>query len=284
MSELAYLNGVFSPIDEAKVSIEDRGFQFGDSIYEVIVSYEGKLFQPKEHLQRMKRSAEAIKLKYDFENQPLEPIIEEGIRRSELNDAMVYIQITRGVAPRNHTIPSKSVPTVVMTFKPRLVTPEDVRQRGIKMVTVTDTRWAKCYIKAVILLPNVLAKYEAAQRGCDDAIFVTADGEVRECTSANIFIAKNNQLIFPQRDESILHGITQNFLLNCAQSINVETKEQRITVEELFDADEVFMSNTTVEVLGITTIDGKPINAGNVGPLTKRIYEAFVTLSRSGQI
>lgn len=284
MPELAYINGVFCPIDEARVSIEDRGFQFGDSIYEVIVSYAGQLFQPSEHLQRMKCSAEAIKLEYDFENQPLEPIIEEGIRRSELNDVMVYIQITRGVASRNHAIPSKYIPTVVMTFKPRLVTPEKVRQRGIKMATVTDTRWSKCYIKAVILLPNVLAKYEAAQRGCDDAIFVTADGEVRECTSANIFIAKNNQLIFPPRNESILRGITQNFLLNCAHSIHVETTERRIPVTELFDADEVFMSNTAVEVLGITTIDDKPINTGKVGPLTKRIYEAFLTRSRGGQI
>ena len=276
MPELAYINGVYCAIEDAKVSIEDRGFQFGDSIYEVIFSYDGKPFLLDAHLQRFQRSADAIKLNYDFKNQPLEPIIEEGIRRSEFSDAMVYIQITRGVAARNHVIPQNIAPTVVMTFKPRPVVPEVIREKGVKMATVTDQRWANCYIKAVILLPNVLARFEAMERGCYDAILVAPDGEVRECTSANIFMVKNNTLYFPIRNESILRGVTQNFLLDCARSIRVECAEQRIGVDELYEADEVFMSSTAAEALGITHIDDKSIGDGCVGPITRRIYEAFV--------
>lgn len=276
MPELAYINGVYCAIEDAKVSIEDRGFQFGDSIYEVIVTYDGTPFLLNEHLERLKRSVAGIKLIYDFKNQPLEPIIEEGLRRSEFSDAMVYIQITRGVAPRNHIIPQNITPTVVMTFKERPVVPEDMRQNGVKMATITDERWANCFIKAVILLPNTLARYEAMQRGCHDAILVTPEGEVRECTSANIFIARNNTLYFPMRNEAILRGVTQNFLLNCAESINIECKEQRISVDEMFGADEVLMSSTAVEALGITTIDDMPIGDGHVGPITQRIYQAFV--------
>ncbi len=276
MPELAYINGVYCAIEDAKVSIEDRGFQFGDSIYEVIVTYNGKPFLLDEHLQRCKRSVAGIKLNYDFKTQPLEPIIEEGLRRSEFSDAMVYIQITRGVAPRNHVIPQNITPTVVMTFKERPVVPEETRQNGVKMATVTDQRWANCFIKAVILLPNTLARYEAMEKGCHDAILVTPEGEVRECTSANIFIVKNNTLYFPPRNESILRGVTQNFLLNCAHSINIEYVEQRISLDDLFGADEVFLSSTAAEALSITTIDDCTIGDGNVGPLTQRIYESFL--------
>ena len=130
MGELAYVNGVFGPIAEAKVSIEDRGFQFGDGIYEVIVAYDGRLFLVEQHMRRLRRSAAGIALDYDFEARPLEPIIAEGLRRSELRDALVYIQITRGVAPRSHTIPSGLTPTVVMTFKPLPRLPGEARRRG----------------------------------------------------------------------------------------------------------------------------------------------------------
>lgn len=276
MGELAYVNGVFGPIAEAKVSIEDRGFQFGDGIYEVIAAYKGKLFLVERHMSRLRRSAAGIGLEYDFEGRALEPIIADGLRRSELGDAMVYIQITRGVAPRSHAIPKGLTPTVVMTFKPLPRLPDGLRERGANVITTVDTRWANCYIKAITLLPNILTKNEALRRGYDDAIFVTADGEVRECTAANVFLVKTGDLFFPVRNESILRGVTQGFLIECAQAIGIGVRESTIPVESLRRADEVFMSGTAAEVLAITSIDDRPVGDGRVGPITQRLYEEFL--------
>ncbi len=282
MGELAYVNGVFGPIAEAKVSIEDRGFQFGDGIYEVIVAYDGRLFLVEQHMRRLRRSAAGIALDYDFEAHPLEPIIAEGLRRSELRDALIYIQITRGAAPRSHTIPAGLTPTVVMTFKPLPRLPDDLRERGARVITMPDIRWANCYIKAITLLPNVLAKNETLRKGYDDAIFVTADGEVRECTSANIFLVSGGSLLIPPRNESILHGVTQGYLIELASSIRLNVREEVIHLELLRRADEVFMSGTAAEVLAITSIDDRPVSNGRVGPVTRRLYDEFLSRTRSG--
>jgi len=282
MGELAYVNGVFGPIAEAKVSIEDRGFQFGDGIYEVIVAYDGRLFLVEQHMRRLRRSAAGIALDYDFEARPLEPIIAEGLRRSELRDALIYIQITRGAAPRSHTIPAGLTPTVVMTFKrlPRL--PDELRERGARVITMPDIRWANCYIKAITLLPNVLAKNEALRRGYDDAIFVTTEGEVRECTSANIFLVSDGRLLIPPRNESILHGVTQGYLIELASSVRLNVREEVIHLELLLRASEVFMSGTAAEVLAITSIDDRPVGNGRVGSVTQRLYDEFLSRTRSG--
>ncbi len=275
MTELAYVNGVFQPIAEATVSIEDRSYQFGDGVYEVMVSYDGRLFLPEDHLQRLRRSAAGIRLNYDFDGRPLEPIIREGLTRCACRDVMVYVQLSRGTAPRMHAIPEKIEPTVVMTFKECPVVPPEVFEQGLSVMTIIDTRWAKCYIKAVTLLPNVLAKTEALRKGYDDAVFVTQAGEVRECSSANIFIARDGALRFPPRTESVLHGVTQRFLLECAAEIGIEVDERAFNVDTLRAADEVFMSGTAVEALGITSIDGRPIADGKVGPMTRRIHDEF---------
>jgi len=274
---LAYLNGTFCPIAEAKVSIQDRGFQFGDSIYEVVVTYEGQTFLLDAHMQRMRRSAAHIGLTYDFDKHPLEPIIAEGLRRCGIADAVVYLQITRGVAPRSHAAPDPPVdPTVVMTFTPRpTVLPED-REHGVSVMTIRDDRWARCSIKAVTLLPNVLAKTEAVRRGYYDAIFVSPGGEVREATSANVFVVRDGRIAMPPRDEAVLHGITQGFIMQCAEAIDIKIAERVIHPEDLRDADEVFLSNTMVEVMPVTRIDDHPVGSAKVGPVTKRIYKEFL--------
>ena len=281
MPELAYVNGVFGPIAEATVSIEDRGFQFGDGVYEVIVAYDGRLFLLELHMHRLRRSAAAIMLDYDFDADPLEPVIAEGLRRCGFLDALVYVQLTRGVAPRSHEIPENITPTVVMTFKPLPVVPDELRQRGARMMTTLDTRWANCYVKAIILLPNVIAKNEALRRGYDDAIFVTETGEVRECTAYNLFIAKGGKLTIPPRTESILHGVTQGLLMECAAAIGLKVNEEAFDIATLCAADEVFMSGTTVDALGITSVDDQTIGDGRVGPITRRLYEEFVKRSRA---
>jgi len=281
MTELAYLNGAFGPISEAKVSIEDRGFQFGDSLYEVIAVYDGRPFLLPEHIQRLRIGAQAIGLTYDFDNKPLDPIIREGLAKSQLQDAYVYIQITRGTAPRTHSIPDGISPTIVMTFKPLPPVSIEQREKGLRMVTLPDDRWANCYIKATTLLPNVLAKSEALRRGYDDAIFVAGDGSVRECTSANIYIVNEGHIVFPPRTHAVLHGITQGFLMLCAKDAGIGIKEARIDVNALHASDEVFMSNTMVEVLGVTSIDDKIIGRGVPGPITNKLYQAFCTRARS---
>ncbi len=283
MPEIAYVNGVFGSVSNARVSIEDRGFQFGDGVYEVVVSYDGRLFLLDQHMRRLRQSAAAIGITYDLDGQPLEPVIEEGFQRCGYSDAMIYIQLTRGTAPRSHDIPKDLAPTVVMTFKPLPLVPEALRRRGAHVMTTLDTRWTNCFIKAVTLLPNVLAKKEAADRGYDDALFVTETGEVRECTSSNVFMAKDGRLLFPTRTESILHGVTQVFLLECATSIGVDVAEEPIHIDTLRAADEVFMSGTLVEALGVTSIDDQPIGNGQVGPITARLYEEFQRRLRWGE-
>ena len=275
MPELAYVNGVFGSVGDAKISIEDRGFQFGDAVYEVIVAYGGRLFLLEPHMQRLRQSAAAVGIEYDFDGQPLEPILTDGFRRSGFSDAMIYVQLTRGVAPRSHDIPEGMTPTIVMTFKALPPFPNELRERGARVMTTLDIRWANCHIKAVTLLPNVLAKNEALRRGYDDALFITPGGEVRECTSSNVFVAEGGKLKFPPRTEFTLHGVTQEFLLECAASIGVNVSEQAFDIEALRTADEVFMSGTMVEAFGITSIDGQPIGNGEVGPITRRIFEEF---------
>ena len=276
MPELAYVNGTFCRIEDAKVSIEDRGFQFGDGVYEVIVAYNGKLFLAAEHLRRLRNSAAAIRLEYDFDAAPIESILEDGLRRSELREAMIYVQLTRGVAPRAHAFPANVRPTLVMTFKPRPTVPPELRERGARVMTVSDPRWANCFIKAIILLPNVLAKNEALRQGFDEAVFVAATGEVRECTSSNIFLVDGRTVIIPPRDSSVLHGVTQGFLMECVRGLGLEVVERAFDVPTLKSAAEAFLSSTTTEVLGITQVDERRIGTGAVGPITRQIHAEFL--------
>lgn len=281
MPELAYVNGVFGPLGDAKISIEDRGFQFGDGVYEVIVAYNGKPFLLDRHMHRLRESLAGIELPFDFSTFPIERIVEEGLRRSELSDAMIYVQITRGAAPRVHLIPSGLIPTVVMTIKPLIPVPDELRRRGTRVVTALDNRWSNCYIKAITLLPNILAKNDAARRGYDDAIFVTASGEVRECTASNIFVISSGALSIPPRNRSILHGVTQGFLMELAAAIGLPLREEVVVVDSLREADEVFLSGTASEVLAITSIDDRPVGDGRVGPITRRLYDEFLRRTRA---
>lgn len=281
MKELAYINGVFCPIDEAKISIEDRGFQFGDSIYEVIAVYDGRPFLLEQHMRRLRRSLTTVHLEHALTAVDLESVIIEGLRRAgTTGDAMVYIQITRGVQPRSHVAAEGITPTVILTFKSLPRVSDELRLRGARVVTVRDIRWSNCFVKATTLLPNVMAKNDAIQRGYDDAIFVTGAGEVRELTSANIFMIKGTELIFPPRNESVLHGVTQGFILACAEAVGLTVKERSFTVDAMMRADELFMSSTTVEILGVTSVDDDPIGDGTVGDHTRRLFEEFQVRSR----
>lgn len=283
MKELAYVNGTFGPIEDAMISIEDRGFQFGDGIYEVIVTYDGRPFLMPAHMDRLRRSAEAVDLEIGSIASSLPAIITEGLTLSDAWDSLVYIQITRGVASRNHIYPDDMQPTVVLTFKQRSAVANELRDTGIRVMTVEENRWANCYVKAITLLPNILAKNEAIRRGFSDALFVTKGGEVRELTAANVFLVVNGEILIPPRTQAILHGVTQGFVIKCAEAIGLQTIERAFDVETMLHADEVFLSSSTTEVLAITQINDGVIADGRPGPIARQLYEEFIGRVRVGE-
>ena len=239
------------------------------------MAYDGRPFLAERHLARLQRSADAIDMELDIGALGLADIMAEGLRRTGLQDAMIYIQLSRGVAPRSHAIPQGLTPNLVLTFKPAPVMPADQRDAGVRVMTTREVRWARCFIKAVTLLPNVLARSDARRQGYYDAIFVTEAGEVRESTAANVFVVKAGALYLPPRDESVLHGITQHVILQCAQAQDVPIQEQPFTLDFLHSADEVFLSSTTIEVLGVVAVDDRAVGAGVVGPITRKLHVEY---------
>ena len=275
MPELAYVNGEFCGLAEARVSVEDRGFQFADGVYEVIVAYGNRPFRLEEHLARLARSLDSIGLEFDIQEQALEEMIATGIARAGYGETMVYLQVTRGTAARAHVCPHSTRPTVVATFKPKPRLDPALRERGLSVVTVEDIRWARCDVKSIALLPAVLARHEAQRGGYDDAIFVGPGGLVREATVANLFAVCDGVLVTPPKSEAILHGVTRAYVLECAARIEVPHKEAELTVTELAAAREVLLSSTTMDIIGVTRLNDAPVGEQRVGPVTRALYEQF---------
>lgn len=271
MPDLAYVNGTIMPIEEASVPIEDRGYQFGDGVYEFVASYEGRLFMLEDHLDRLERSMRELA----FDPTPrtmIETAVRDLFERSGYPRAGVYIQISRGVAPRNHAIAAGLPHQVVMTVRPVKEIPEEKRTRGATAITVQDTRWGRCDIKTVQLLANSLAKQKALDSGCDDAIFVSDGDVVREGTSSNLFIASGGRLSTHPLTNAILPGITRKAILNLCREANIDVEEVFFGTETLYDADEVFLTGTVTELLPIVRVDDRPIGDGKVGPMTRRLF------------
>lgn len=283
MPELAYVNGVCLPIEEAVVPVEDRGYQFADAVYEGIASYNGSLFLLEAHLDRLESSMRALDYPPISRNKIREAIV-ELFERSGLARAFVYLQISRGVASRNHAFADALTPQLVITVREvREVSPE-LRQNGAAAITVEDYRWGRCDIKTVQLLPNVMAKQKAIANGAHDAIFVSENGVVREATSSNVFVVKNQKLITHPLTVNILPGITRAVVLACAAEIQLEATEGFYDLRELYSADEVFLTGTTTEVLPVVKIDEKKIADGKVGPVSKCLFEAIRKKSTDAQL
>ncbi len=271
MPDLAYLNGEILPIEKAMVPIEDRGYQFGDGVYEFIASYDGRLFMLEEHLDRLERSLR--ELSYDpIPRETMRQAVVDLLKRSGYPRAGIYIQITRGIAPRNHAFTSGMAPQIVMTIRAVSELPEKLRTDGAAAITVQDTRWERCDIKTIQLLSNSLAKQKALDAGCDDAIFVTNQNVVREGTSSNLFMIVDEKLFTHPLTPNILPGITRLAILQICQSEGLPVQETFFNTEALYGADEAFLTGTVTEVLPIVRVDDKPIGAGTVGPITRRLY------------
>ncbi len=271
--EIAYINGRFCPPREAMVSIEDRGFHFSDGIYEVVAAHHGRPFRLPQHMARLRQSVGGLDLPFDPDAYGLETVIHEGLTRSGFEHTLVYIQITRGVYPRQHICQVALEPTVVLTFKPLPPVPTERIEKGVSVKTAEDIRWGRCCIKAISLLPNVLLKNQAVREGFFDALLVTSSGEVRESCSSNVFLVKDGVLRTPPADEHILHGVTRGFILECASELGLPARETRIMEAELYSADEVFFTATTYNVMPITRINTRPIAGGCPGPITRRLYD-----------
>ncbi|MBI5552877.1 MAG: D-amino acid aminotransferase [Desulfobacterales bacterium] len=270
MPELAYLNGKIMPIEEARVPIEDRGYQFADAVYEYFASYKGKLFAVKEHLDRLEKSLRALEFP-PISRELLRDAVLGTFQQAGIDRAGVYLQISRGVAPRNHAFPNGAKPQIVITVRQVPDTSREYLEKGIAAITVTDIRWGRCDIKTVQLLPNVLAKQQALSAGVQDAIFVSPEGIVREGTSSNLFIAIGGRLKTHPLTPHILPGITRAVLLDICRKINVHVEEVFFDNNTMLAAEEVFITGTVTEVLSVCRIDGRTIGAGKPGPMAARL-------------
>lgn len=273
MPEIAYVNGSFIPVAEARVSIDDRGFQFADSVYEVVVAPGGKPFRLEQHLLRLIASGDGISLPIDIEGLGIRSLIEEGIRRAGFADTVVYIQITRGVAPRDHIYSADLAPTVVATFKAKPVYDARLYRQGLSLTVLDDIRWANPCIKSTALLANSMLKNAARKKGYADAILISPDRLVRETTCANVFIVARGTLRTPPATRHILRGITRDAVLECAEAEGIPTDETDFNVQALLDSDEVFITSTTQDVMPVTQVDGTIIGGGKPGPVTLRLLE-----------
>ncbi|TKC18804.1 D-amino-acid transaminase [Robertmurraya kyonggiensis] len=270
---LGYVNGKFVSLDELVIPIEERGHQFGDGVYEVIHCYNGKPFMLDEHIERLIRSCEAIKLPITQTFTDFQELILTGVENAQLDFGKVYLQITRGIAPRNHPFPNVPV-SITMTLTESAPTPVEMREQGVSAITHEDERWAKCYIKSLNLLPNILAKQVAQDQGSFEAILVR-DGSITEGTSSNVYIVKNGDIITTPLSNHILAGITRIAVKQAAKELDIPFVEKNYSPDELLQADEVFMSNTSIEILPIVTVDGQKIGNGVPGEITNKLYSQY---------
>lgn len=273
MAEIVYLNGDIVPYEEARVGIEDRGYQFADGIYEVVAVYDNKPIKFEEHFVRLKKSAEGLEINFD-DYDKLKKDAREMIAESKYNDIKLYIQITRGNASRNHAYPEDMTPNVVMTVDQLKGKPANYYEKGVKAITVPDERWSRCHIKSIALLPNILAKKKAKRAGAYEAIQIR-DGFVTDGTSSNVFIVNDEKIITPPATNYLLNGITRRVILEEAKEMGFEVLESSISLYDLHNADEVFLTGTTTEVMPITEIDGRTISQGSPGKLTTEIYNRY---------
>ena len=274
MPNVAFVNGAFVPLAEAKVSIEDRGFQFGDAIYEVIRTYNGRPFALEDHLARLERSATALDLTQPYSRAEWTHHVLEGIRRAVYPEAKVYIQLSRGVAPRDHAYSAEGPPTVVMTVREFHPLDRSVQAVGVEVMTIEDIRWGRCDIKSVNLLANVLARQQAKQAQVFEAILVK-EGLVTEGAVSNVMVVRGGTVVTAPEGSRILSGVTRDVVLELARDEGLPIQERFISQAELYGADEVFLTGTTVEVLAVVRVDGKVIGDGRPGPITQRLAAGF---------
>ena len=272
--KFALLNGEIIERSEAKVDVEDRGYQFGDGVYEVIRVYNGKMFTLAEHLKRFVKSAESIGISLTYTSKQLTELLEELLVKNNLETGNIYMQVTRGIAARNHVFPTGNVPPTLVAYTIKGVRPLDNLKTGVKAILTEDIRWLRCDIKSLNLLGNLLAKQKASEQGCFEAIQHRGQ-DVTEGSSSNIFIVKDGMVITHESNNLILKGITKDVILDLCIKNNIPVIERTFSLAELDEAEEVFLSSTTAEVMPVIEINGQKIKAGEPGPITRKLQDLF---------
>lgn len=257
----------------ATVDIEDRGYQFGDGVYEVIRVYNGKMFTAKEHLSRLQESGEKISIQIPYEASELEAMLQGLIEKNNLTNGIVYMQITRGASPRNHAFPQNVAPTFV-AYTRKVERPVSSMEEGVKTIFTEDIRWLRCDIKSLNLLGNLLAKQKAVEAGCFEAIQHRGN-IVTEGSSSNVLIVKNGTIISHPANHLILNGISRQKVKQVCDQNQIPFEEKEFTMDDLLHADEVFLSGTTVEVTPIIEVQENKISGGIPGEVTKKLQKLF---------
>lgn len=283
MPSIAYLNGEYLPLDEARVSVLDRGFLFADGIYEVSAVLDGHLVDNHSHLSRFERSLGEISLPLPEPMVRVEEIEKELIRRNGLKEGVVYMQVTRGVAPRDFAFPKDAKPTLLMFTQEKAIIDSPAARTGVKVKTLEDIRWARRDIKSIALLAQVLAKEAAHAAGCQEA-WMVEDGFVTEGSSSSVFIVtKDNALVTRPNSHALLPGCTRKAILALAAEKSVRVEERPFTVAEAWDAAEAFFTSASTFVMPVASIDGKPIGEGVPGPVSKRLREIYIDFARASR-
>lgn len=276
-----YLNGSYMEQKEAAIPVADRGFIFGDGVYEVVRVVDGRFFMENEHLERLDEGLKGLKISFPADQRKLIPEISRTLLEKNnhlTGEATVYLQVTRGAAwPRTHTFPAPAVaPTLYMStasFEPHT----ELHKKGVDAITVPDVRWTRCNLKTVNLLPNTLAKQQAKEAGVNSAVMIR-DGVITESPNANIFCARDGRLYTTPASNYILNGITRRAVLSIADEMNIPVDFTPVRQEELFEMEELFFSGTTTDIQPVVEIDGKLLGGGKPGPVTKKIQEGYKAL------
>jgi D-alanine transaminase len=271
---LVYLNGVMTPLSEAKIPVLDRGFIFGDGIYEVIPIYGRKLFRAEQHMDRLSRSLAAIGIVNPHSREEWMALITQVIAAYPDDDQMVYMQVTRGVAKRGHAFPQESTPTVFIMTGSLPVVSAEMREHGVACVSLEDKRWLRCEIKSTSLLGSVLAAQHAVEHQAVESIQFR-DDFLTEAASSNVWIVQNGTLLAPPKDNLILEGIRYGLIEEMCKAQGIAFESRRISRMEVFAADEVLISSASKEVLAVVSIDEQTIGTGAPGPIYHRLYDAY---------
>lgn len=284
MPRIAYVNGQYVPHQEASIHIEDRGYQFADGVYEVTPVLQGTLVDEDPHLDRLERSLRELRIDMPMSRAAFKLVGAEVMRRNRLTNGFIYMQVTRGVAPRDHKFPKSAKPAVVMTTRQTRLPSEKVLSEGVGVATSPDIRWQRCDIKSVSLLPNILAKQQAVEAGAYEAWMIDAEGRVTEGSSTNAWIVtSDNKLVTRNVSNSILNGITRMTLLKVAAAEGVTLEERAFTLEEAKTAKEAFLTSSSNFVMPVTRIDDQPVGNGHPGLLTMRLREGYLDFVRGGE-
>ena len=279
-TDIVHLNGAFMPLAEARVPVLDRGFIFGDGVYEVIPVYSRYPFRLVEHLHRLQNSLDGIRLANPHSDAEWSQLVHDMIERNDGDDQSIYFQITRGVAKRAHEFPTQVKPTVFMMSTPLLTPPQEQLDHGIACVTGTDFRWLKCDVKSVALLGNCLLKQSAVDAGAAE-IVLFRDGHLTEAAACNVLVVQDGVLLAPPKDNLILPGITYDVVLELAASNQIPLEMRAASEQEVRAAQEIWITSSSKEVLAVTRLDGAAVGDGKPGPLFRRMHALYQDFKRT---